>query len=66
MVLAQAARRDNAVAISALTGEGLEDLLAAIGRRLASGDQAVSVSISLSSGTRSALPRALSRSRNTA
>jgi GTP-binding protein HflX len=50
MVLAQAARRENAVAISALTGEGLDVLLAAIGRRLASGDQAVSVTIPLSDG----------------
>ncbi len=47
---ARAARGNGQVLASALTGEGLDDLLAAIERRLAKGSRTVSLSVALADG----------------
>ena len=49
-VLNQARRRSDAVALSALTGEGLPELLAELDSRLGSGRQILDVSLPLSDG----------------
>ncbi len=49
-VLAQAARDRNAVALSALSGEGCDDLLAAIDRRLAESRHVVDLEVDLADG----------------
>jgi GTP-binding protein HflX len=44
-LLAEAARRDDVVPISAMTGEGLDGLLSRIGERLRHGDQVMEISV---------------------
>jgi GTP-binding protein HflX len=49
-LLAEAARRDDVVPISATTGEGLDGLLSRIGERLRHGDQVMEISVPQSDG----------------
>ncbi len=49
-VLNQTRRRPEAIALSAVTGEGVEDLLAELDRRLGVGREAIDVSLSLADG----------------
>jgi GTP-binding protein HflX len=51
-LLNEAARREDVVPISALTGEGLDDLLGRIGARLRHGDQVMEISVPQSDGSR--------------
>jgi GTP-binding protein HflX len=51
-LIAEAARREDVVPISAETGEGLDDLLSRIGGRLRQGDQVVEISVPTGDGNK--------------
>lgn len=51
-LLGEASRRDNVVAVSALTGEGVDDLRETISRLLHSGSQTHRIELPISDGTR--------------
>ena len=53
-LLAEAARRDDVIAISALTGEGIDTLIRAVGDLLTAGHQRYTITLDAADGARAA------------